>query len=173
MIIAFDNSSSPSGLIWDGDNCICAYDSLLTILYEIWSTDTKVWTRIFKEINQYHLKSVSACFKKYMNGQTSFETAGRTIRHKIHSHSCRLSTDLMPDFNQRCKSCTISLWNQRHKGFSFSFNNFYPLELCVAISSPECTSCEYSEPSIDDRLGFVLYMRKKMHQNQLVIGWGL
>src|ERR1700677_2093972 len=63
------------------------YDALLTILYEIWSTDTKAWTRKFKEINQHHLKSMSACFKKYMNGQASFETARDTIRHEIHSQS--------------------------------------------------------------------------------------
>jgi predicted RNA-binding Zn-ribbon protein involved in translation (DUF1610 family) len=30
----------------------------------------------------------------------------------------------------------------------------------VAISSPECTSCEYSELSIDDRLYFVLYEKE-------------
>jgi hypothetical protein len=30
----------------------------------------------------------------------------------------------------------------------------------VAISSPECTSCEYSEPSVDDRLEFVLYEKE-------------
>src|SRR5882762_10474945 len=30
----------------------------------------------------------------------------------------------------------------------------------VAISSPECTSCEHSEPSIDDRLEFVLYEKE-------------
>src|ERR1700733_11403718 len=30
----------------------------------------------------------------------------------------------------------------------------------VAISSPECTSCEYSESSIDDRLEFVLYEKE-------------
>ena len=56
MIITSDNSSSPAGLIWDGDNYSCAYDALLTILYKIWSTDTKAWTRRFKEDNQHHLK---------------------------------------------------------------------------------------------------------------------
>ena len=30
----------------------------------------------------------------------------------------------------------------------------------MAISSPECTSCEYSEASIDDRLDFVLYEKE-------------
>jgi hypothetical protein len=36
---------------------------------------------------------------------------------------------------------------------------FAPQNL-VAISSPECTNCEYSEPSIDDRLYFVLYEKE-------------
>jgi hypothetical protein len=35
MVMASDNSSSPDGLIWDGDNYSCAYDALFTILYEI------------------------------------------------------------------------------------------------------------------------------------------
>jgi hypothetical protein len=63
MIIASDDSSSPSGLILDSDDYSCAYDALLTISYEIWLTDTKAWTRQFKDINQCHLKSLSACFK--------------------------------------------------------------------------------------------------------------
>jgi hypothetical protein len=62
-------------------------DALFTVLYEIWSTDTNAWTRRFKKINQHHLKSLSVYFKIYINGQTSFETARDTIRHKLHSHS--------------------------------------------------------------------------------------
>src|ERR1700692_1849096 len=85
--MASDDSSSPSGLIWDSNNYSCAYDSLFTVLYEIWSNDTKVWARRFKEINQHHLKSLSVCFKKYMNGQATFETARDTIRHELHSQS--------------------------------------------------------------------------------------
>src|SRR5258705_10810589 len=62
IVIASTDSSSPSGLIWDGADYSCAYDALFTVLYEIWSSDTKVWTRRFKEINQHHLKSLSVCF---------------------------------------------------------------------------------------------------------------
>src|SRR6202040_792953 len=39
-----DDHYSPSELIWDGDNYGCAYNALFTILFEIWSTDVKVWT---------------------------------------------------------------------------------------------------------------------------------
>jgi hypothetical protein len=143
MIVASDNSSSPDGLIWDGDNYSCAYDALLTILYEIWSTDTKAWTRKFKEINQHHLKSMSACFKKYMNGQASFETARDTIRHEIHSQS-------PAQFPYGTRGTSVSALASA----ILAPQNF------VAISSPECTNCEYSEASLDDRLNFVLYEKE-------------
>ena len=42
IVIASTDSSPPSGLIWDGANYSCAYDALFTVLYEIWSSDTKV-----------------------------------------------------------------------------------------------------------------------------------
>ena len=140
---ASNNSSSPDGLIWDGDNYSCAYDALLTILYEIWSTDTKAWTRKFKEINQHHLKSMSACFKKYMNGQASFETARDTIRHEIHSQS-------PAQFPYGTRGTSVS---------ALASAILAP-QTFVAISSPECTNCEYSEASIDDRLNFVLYEKE-------------
>ena len=54
---------------------------------EFWSTGKKAWKRRFKEINQCQLKSVSACFKKYMMGQAIFETARDTLRNELHSQS--------------------------------------------------------------------------------------
>ena len=87
IIMASADSSSPSGLIWDGKNYSCAYGALFTILFEIWSSDTRLWTRRFKGINQHHLKTLSACFKQYFNGQTSFETARDTIRQELYSQN--------------------------------------------------------------------------------------
>ena len=127
MIIVSDNSSSPAGLIWNGDNYSCAYDALFTILYEIWSIDTKVWTRRFKEINQCHLKSVSVCFKKYMNGLASLETARDTIRHELHSQS-------PAQFPYGTRGTSVSALASA----ILAPQNF------VAISSPKCTNCEYS-----------------------------
>jgi len=143
LIITSDNSSSPAGLIWDGNNYSCAYDALFTILYEIWSTDTKTWTRRLKEINQHHLKSLSACFKIYMNGQATFETARDTIRHEIHTQN-------PAQFPYGKRGTSVA---------ALTSAILAPHDF-VAISSPECTSCEYSEPSIDDRLEFVLYEKE-------------
>src|ERR1700692_3500762 len=139
MTMASDGVS-PSGLTWDGDDYSCAYDALFTILYEIWSTDTKTWTRRFKDINQDHLKTLSSCFKKYMNGLASFETARDTIRHELHSQS-------PAKFPYGTRGTSVTALTSA----ILAPRNF------VALLSPECTNCEYSEPSIDDSLEFVLY----------------
>ena len=145
IVMASNDSSSPSGLIWDGNNYSCAYDSLFTVLYEIWSNDTKVWTRRFKEINQRHLKSLSVCFQKYMNGQATFETARDAIRHELHSQS-------PAQFPYGTRGTSVA---------ALTSAILAPHDF-VAISSPECTNCEYSEPPINDRLEFVLYEKEDM-----------
>src|SRR6202790_3123844 len=143
MIMPSADSSSPSGLIWDGKDYSCAYDALFTVLFEIWSSDTKLWTRRFKEINQHHLKSLSVCFKKYMIGQSSFETARDTIRHEIHTQS-------PAQFPYGTRGTSVA---------ALASAILAPHD-CVAISSPECTKCEYSEAYINDRLELVLYEKE-------------
>src|ERR1700723_3482107 len=148
IIMASTDSSSPSGLIWNGENYSCAYDALFTILFEIWSSDTRLWTRRFKEINQHHLKSLSAGFKRYFNGQTSFETARDTIRHELYSQN-------PAQFPYGTRGTSVA---------ALTSAIFAPND-CVAISNPECISCEYSELTMNDRLEFILYGGEK-HQSQ-------
>ena len=75
-----------------------------------------------------------------MIGQSSFETARDTIRHEIHTQS-----PAQFPYGTRGESVAAlaSIILASHD--------------CVAISSPECTNCEYSEPYINDRLELVLY----------------
>jgi hypothetical protein len=79
----------------------------------------------------------------YMNGQASFETARYTIRHELHSQS-------PTQFSYRTRGTNVAALTSEIQ----ASHNF------VAISSPECTSCEYSEPSVDYRLEFVLYEKE-------------
>src|ERR1700723_137238 len=78
-----------------------------------------------------------------MNGQANFETARDTIRHEIHSQS-------PAQFPYGTRGTSVS---------ALASTLFAPQNL-IAISSPECTNCEYSEPSIDDRLDFVLHEKE-------------
>ena len=113
------------------------------MFFEIWSSDTKLWTRRFKEINQHHLKSLSACFKKYLNGQTSFETTRDTIRHGLYSQN-------PAQFPYGTRGTSVATLT----------STIPALDDCVAISSAECTSYEYSEPIMNDSLEFILYERE-------------
>jgi hypothetical protein len=75
-----------------------------------------------------------------MNGQASFETARDTIRHEIHSQS-------PAQFAYGTRGTSVASLTSA----ILAPHNF------VAISSSECINCEYSEPSIDDSLEFVLF----------------
>ena len=75
-----------------------------------------------------------------MNGQTTFETARDTIRHEIH-----------------CQSPATFPCETRGTSVTALASALLAPHDFVAISSPECTNCEYSEPPINDRLVFVLY----------------
>ena len=75
-----------------------------------------------------------------MNGQASFETARDTIRDELHIQS-------PAQFPYGTRGTSVSTLAST----ILAPHNF------VAISSPEHTNCEYSEPCIDDRLYFVLH----------------
>jgi hypothetical protein len=78
-----------------------------------------------------------------MNGQASFEAARDAIRHELHSRS----PDQFP-------------YGTRGTSVSALVSTILAPCNSVAFSSPECTSCECSELSIDDKLKFVLYEKE-------------
>jgi len=59
------SASSPAGLLWDGDDYSCAYDALITVLYDTWTNNTNWWTKIFYS-NSEHLKPLASGFKYLM-----------------------------------------------------------------------------------------------------------
>ena len=80
-----------------------------------------------------------------MNGQATFETARDTIRHELHTQS-------PAQFPYGTRGTSVA---------ALTSAILAPHDF-VAISSPECTSCEYSEPPINDRLEFVLHEKEDM-----------
>src|SRR5882672_3508630 len=78
---------SPVGLLWDGDDYSCAYDTLITVLYDTWTNNTDQWTKIFYSINQEHLKPLVSGFKKYLMGvdDISLEDVRDVLRKRLHT----------------------------------------------------------------------------------------
>jgi len=82
IAIATNNSSSPSGLVW----MVIIKVVHMTFIYSI----VQIWSTNVKEDSEKSTSTpqvIICLFRKYMNGQTSFETARETIRCEIHSQS--------------------------------------------------------------------------------------
>jgi hypothetical protein len=47
------SSSSLLRLVWDHQNHSCAYDSLFTILYNVWNMNSRVWTHCLADLSEY------------------------------------------------------------------------------------------------------------------------
>jgi hypothetical protein len=133
------DASSPAGLIWDGDNYSCAYDALYVILYEIWSTDHKLWSQRFKKINKRFMKPLASGFKKYMENKASFEDARDHVRSQLHAR-------YRAKFPYGTIGTSVS---------ALTYEMFFSDE-SVAFSCVQCSSCGYKGEPVADRLGFMI-----------------
>ena len=76
----------PQGLIWDGQNYSCAYDSVMTILLSIWSQNPVKWKRRFKDMNRT-MNVLASGFYKAKEEQMTLETARNKVRHLLHQRN--------------------------------------------------------------------------------------
>ena len=67
----------PTGMAWSQNSC--AYDSIFTILFNIWRRDTKKWGTIFTRLgNEFCILLVNG-FTKFDQNEISLETARDTV----------------------------------------------------------------------------------------------
>ena len=79
-----DANVAPRGLIWDSHNYSCAYDSLLTVLYNIWLDKMVVWLRRFKDISA-HMSLLSEQFHLARLGQITI----KEVHNTVHQEFCQ------------------------------------------------------------------------------------
>ncbi|KAH6874674.1 hypothetical protein BKA70DRAFT_1044173, partial [Coprinopsis sp. MPI-PUGE-AT-0042] len=79
----------PIGFIWDHVNYSCAYDAILTVLYNIWIKEPQVWGR--------HLCSLGPCMADVVNwfGRIQPLTLEQA-RDGIREHLTAAHPDLFP-----------------------------------------------------------------------------
>jgi len=73
----------PKGLVWDCVNHSCAYDSVFTILYNVWVRDQVSWSRRLRDISEI-LEGLVDGFSGVENGQLSLEAARNSARERLH-----------------------------------------------------------------------------------------
>ncbi|KAJ6453681.1 hypothetical protein C8R47DRAFT_929410, partial [Mycena vitilis] len=73
----------PVGLIWDGVNYSCGYDTVFTILTNIWKEAPGVWTRRFESYSGM-FSQLSVYLTEFARGSISFEECRNGMRSKMH-----------------------------------------------------------------------------------------
>lgn len=63
-------SLGPVGVAWDSTNWSCAYDSLFTVLYYVWTTNPHKWNKQFTELNPAAALFANSYQKVYNNTYT-------------------------------------------------------------------------------------------------------
>jgi hypothetical protein len=81
-----NDTESPLGLLWDGENYSCAYDALLTILLSIWSQNPSTWKTRFKDMNRI-MNVLATGFYRASNNQGTLESARNKVRHLLHQRN--------------------------------------------------------------------------------------
>ena len=77
------SSETPVGLTWDEDNYSCAYDSIFTILCNIWIQDTKKWTKLFCWLSK-PLEKLAYNYREVLRGKKTLEGARNNVRRMLY-----------------------------------------------------------------------------------------
>ncbi|KIK09073.1 hypothetical protein K443DRAFT_83815 [Laccaria amethystina LaAM-08-1] len=72
----------PVGILWDSVNYSCSYDSLFTILCEIWIYNPKKWTKTFYSFSEQG-KMLSEGYKKVIRGLETLENVRNDVRESL------------------------------------------------------------------------------------------
>jgi hypothetical protein len=78
---------SPRGLVWDGDNYSCAYDSLFTVLFDVWKENQPLWNVNVRFLNSKYLGLLGNGFLLVSLGQKTLENVRDEIRKLLHTNN--------------------------------------------------------------------------------------
>ncbi|KAJ6536056.1 hypothetical protein B0H19DRAFT_1317633 [Mycena capillaripes] len=73
----------PVGLIWNSTDWSCAYDTLLTILGNLWMEDNNRWTNSFAYLSD-HLGNFATAMSSVRDRRITFEAARNIVRRELH-----------------------------------------------------------------------------------------
>jgi hypothetical protein len=80
---ATQDDSALRGLIWDSESYSCAYDSLFTVLYNIWTDAPQLWSDRFKTLTE-SLAMLSEGFDLVQNKTITMESVRDTVRSHLN-----------------------------------------------------------------------------------------
>ncbi len=76
--------SRPTGTRWDSQNYSCAYDSLFTILWNMWKEDPHIIASQDADMQNTNFTSLIQGYSSHERGNITLEDARNTVRYKLH-----------------------------------------------------------------------------------------
>ena len=119
----------PVGILWDSINYSCSYDSLFTILCEIWIYNPKSWTKTFYSFGNQG-KILSEGYKKVIRGLETLEN----VRNDVHQTLKQENSDLFP---------SGQTGTDIHDLISYFFTSYHNISLGYRKLS--CNTCNFSQ----------------------------
>ena len=80
------HDDAPIGLIWDSQDHSCGYDSVFTILGDIWVYNPTMWTREFKLMSSFANK-LGLSYQKVSLREINIESARNSVRNLLHNRN--------------------------------------------------------------------------------------
>jgi hypothetical protein len=137
------DEDGPTGIEWDGEDYSCSYDTLFTILFDIWAQNPKLWTRRLRSIDNGFLTALSKGFRHFEAEKMTLEDVRNGIRSLLHAHS----PNQFP-------------WGRRNASVGYLALTMLTPENSVASSQIRCTSCDYEEPEVDDNTKYAVFAQE-------------
>jgi hypothetical protein len=134
-------SVDPKGLVWDGVNYSCAYDSLFTVLFDIWKENEFIWNVNARFLKSKYLRLLGSGFLSVSQGNKTLESVRDEIRKVLHAKDKnafpygRVGTSL--------SQLALEIFSSSTK---------------IALRQDRCTNCDFAKTAIEDRMGCVFLL---------------
>jgi hypothetical protein len=132
-------TDEPQGLIWDGQNYSCAYDSFFSIIWNIWREDPAKWTQ--------HFSMMSVKMNELAQGFASVEEKVLTIE------------ELRNNVRQGLHQDFPGLFPYGHRGASVVelAEKLFHIEVPNVMKQQLCDTCDFIGEPEDDHLSLVIH----------------
>jgi len=133
---------SPTGLNWDGDNYSCAYDSLITVLFEIWKDNLFSWNVNANFLKSKYLETLGKGFVMVSQGNNTLENVRDDIRKLLHT-----------------KNKNLFCYGRVGTSLSDLALEIFRSSVNISHSQEQCTNCDFTANRREDELGSVFVLK--------------